>query len=211
LLVASGSNAVMWQCNNSPNQRWDYDESSQQFKLHQNQSVDQPPLCLNIENSANANGALVQLGSCVGQSADTVWKVITPNTYGNIVSGLSGRCLDVTNWSQENGGSVQTWSCTGSQSNQQWYYNSTDLTIRSQLSMNNPVDGTQAPQLCLTAFWSPLQVVSFVSPDNTELVVVAMNQLETPVQFKVTVDIFSSLSLPTSIPPRSIQTYTIPL
>jgi O-glycosyl hydrolase len=52
-LVASGSNAVMWQCNNSPNQRWDYDESTQQIKLHQNQSVDQPPLCLNIQNSAN--------------------------------------------------------------------------------------------------------------------------------------------------------------
>jgi hypothetical protein len=140
-----------------------------------------------------------------------VWKVITPNTYGNIVSGLSGRCLDLTNWSQENGGSVQTWSCSGSQSNQQWYYNSTDLTIRSQMTMDNPVDGTAAPQLCLTGFWSPLQVVSFVSPDNMELVVVAMNQLETPVQFKVTVDVFSGLSLPTSIPPRSIQTYTIPL
>ncbi|MFB9682451.1 ricin-type beta-trefoil lectin domain protein [Streptosporangium vulgare] len=74
--------------------------------------------CLDVANVSQANGALVQIWDCNGQT-NQQWTQTSANelrVYGN-------KCLDVANMSTADGAAVHIWDCNG-QSNQKWRLNS---------------------------------------------------------------------------------------
>jgi hypothetical protein len=80
--------------------------------------------CLDINNSATANGTQAQIWDCNRQSNQSWTYTSTKQLvlYGN-------KCLDANNQGTTNGTTVVIWDCNG-QTNQQWNLN-TDGTIRS--------------------------------------------------------------------------------
>ena len=80
--------------------------------------------CLDINNSATANGTQAQLWDCNGQS-NQAWTY----TSGKQLTIYGNKCLDAYNQGTTNGTMVVIWDCN-SQTNQQWNVNS-DGTIRS--------------------------------------------------------------------------------
>jgi len=81
--------------------------------------------CLDINNSATANGTQAQLWDCNGQT-NQQW-TYTGSKQLSIYGG--SKCLDAYNQGTTNGTSVVIWDCNG-QTNQQWTLAS-DGTVRS--------------------------------------------------------------------------------
>ncbi|MBO9704014.1 MAG: RICIN domain-containing protein [Arthrobacter sp.] len=88
--------------------------------------------CLDIPNSATANGTLPDLWDC-NSGANQQWTTAADGT----VKVYGAKCLDVPNSQASAGAAVEIWDCNGG-ANQQWTVNA-DGTIRSALS----------PTLCL--------------------------------------------------------------
>ena len=190
-----GMNIVLWDCQNSPQQQFVYSNNV----LYIN-STEQ---CLNIQNESTDDGANVQLYQYFPNSANEMWNFQKSNEnsgFDQIISQLNGKCLDLSNSSTVNGANIQMMTCNGGES-QQWVFNSQDGSIRSSIDQSK----------CITAGWSPLLNVAFLSDDGLEVVVVVMNPTNQPLIF----DIFDPLvsntsSIQTSIPAHSIQTYIYP-
>jgi ricin-type beta-trefoil lectin protein len=79
--------------------------------------------CLDINNSATANGSQAQLWDCNGQSNQS-W---TYTSTGRQLMIYGSKCLDAANQGRVNGTPVVIWDCNG-QANQQWSVNA-DGTI----------------------------------------------------------------------------------
>ncbi|MFK0073193.1 RICIN domain-containing protein [Arthrobacter woluwensis] len=88
--------------------------------------------CLDVPNSATANGTLPDLWDC-NSGANQQWTTAADGT----VKVYGAKCLDVPNSQASAGSAVEIWDCNGG-ANQQWTVNA-DGTIRSALS----------PTLCL--------------------------------------------------------------
>ncbi|MEV1288052.1 PQQ-dependent sugar dehydrogenase [Micromonospora sp. NPDC049679] len=97
--------------------------------------------CLDVSNSATADGTQIQLYGCNGTAAQT-WTVAP----GSTVKAL-GKCLDVSGGGSADGTKIQLWSCNGSGA-QNWAAQA-DGTVRNpqsgkclDVSGNNSADGT---------------------------------------------------------------------
>ncbi|WP_433183245.1 ricin-type beta-trefoil lectin domain protein [Actinoallomurus sp. CA-150999] len=89
--------------------------------------------CVDVPNSATANGTQVQLWDCNGQTNQS-WTA----TSGKQLTVYGNKCLDAYNQGTANGTTVVIWDCNG-QTNQQWNVNA-----------NGTVTGVQSG-LCLDA------------------------------------------------------------
>ncbi|WP_460491580.1 RICIN domain-containing protein [Dactylosporangium cerinum] len=72
--------------------------------------------CLDAAGAGTANGTLVQLWTCLNNSAQQ-W---VPRADGTFLNPASGKCLDATAWGTGNGTRLQLWTCGTGQSNQNW-------------------------------------------------------------------------------------------
>jgi hypothetical protein len=70
-------------------------------------------LCLDDRLNSSANGAVVQVWRCNGQSTQ-VWQVMNNGTIQH-----NGLCLDARGFGTTSGTKVQLWACTGG-ANQKW-------------------------------------------------------------------------------------------
>jgi len=104
--TASGSRAVLWDCNGGANQQW---------TLSSGQIVGPGGKCLDVSGGVSANNTPIILFDCHG-SANQQWTL----KNGEIV-GLGGRCVDVSQALTANGTGLILFDCHG-QPNQLWSY-----------------------------------------------------------------------------------------
>ncbi len=94
--------------------------------------------CVEVPNSATANGTQVQLRDC-GQAANQQWTY----TSGKQLTVYGNKCLDASGQGTANGTQVIIWDCHG-QVNQQWNVNAngTITGIQSGLCVDANAQGT---------------------------------------------------------------------
>ncbi|RKN19053.1 DUF1080 domain-containing protein [Micromonospora musae] len=97
--------------------------------------------CLDVRNSATADGTQVQLYTCNGSAAQS-WSVTSNSTVRAL-----GKCLDVSGGGSADGTKIQLWTCNGSGA-QNWSAQA-DGTLRNpqsgkclDVSGNNSADST---------------------------------------------------------------------
>jgi hypothetical protein len=105
--TANGTQAQLWDCNGSANQRWTY-TAGKQLMVYGNK-------CLGTSGQVG-NGAPAAIWDCNGQ-ADQQGNV---NGDGTITAVQSGLFVDASGQGTANGTKVQLWSSTGG-ANQRWH------------------------------------------------------------------------------------------
>ncbi|MGK5742192.1 ThuA domain-containing protein [Micromonospora sp. URMC 103] len=97
--------------------------------------------CLDVRNSATADGTQIQIYTCNGSAAQT-WSVTSNSTVRAL-----GKCLDVSGGGSADGTKIQLWTCNGTGA-QNWSAQA-DGTLRNpqsgkclDVSGNNSADGT---------------------------------------------------------------------
>jgi len=107
----------------------------QQWSIRSDNTIRTPDgsMCLDVYDCGTADGTNVQVYAChpgdgCNSDANQYWKIGNPSGTGPITTMLDGKCLDVYDF---NGPNIDTWDCNGGV-NQQWYYNKTDMTLRSE-------------------------------------------------------------------------------
>ena len=72
-------------------------------------------LCMDAAGAGTANGTLIQVATCNGNTAQQ----FTLRSNGSLLNARSGRCLDIAGWNNANGAGLHLWDCTGG-ANQSW-------------------------------------------------------------------------------------------
>ena len=105
--TANGTQAQLWDCSGSGNQRFTY-TASKQLVVYGNK-------CLDASGRGTSNGTAVIIWDCNGQP-NQQWNI---NSSGTITGVQSGLCLDANAGGTANGTKTILWSCHGG-TNQQW-------------------------------------------------------------------------------------------
>jgi hypothetical protein len=104
--TTNGTQARLWDCNGSANQRWTYTASK---------TLTNGTKCLDASGQGTANGTRTVIWDCHG-GTNQQWNL---NTNGTITGVQSGLCLDASGNGTTNGTLLHLWSCHGG-TNQQW-------------------------------------------------------------------------------------------
>ncbi len=104
--TTNGTQARLWDCNGSANQRWTYTAS---------RTLTNGTKCLDASGQGTANGTKTVIWDCHG-GTNQQWNV---NANGTITGAQSGLCLDASGNGTANGTLLHLWSCHGG-TNQQW-------------------------------------------------------------------------------------------
>ncbi len=104
--TTNGTQARLWDCNGSANQRWTYTAS---------RTLTNGTKCLDASGQGTANGTKTVIWDCHG-GVNQQWNV---NANGTITGVQSGLCLDASGNGTANGTLLHLWSCHGG-TNQQW-------------------------------------------------------------------------------------------
>jgi hypothetical protein len=104
--TASGSKAVLWDCNGGANQQW---------TISGGQIVSAGGKCLDVYGADSTSGTPIVVWDCHG-GANQQWA----QKNGEIV-GLAGKCIDVERSATTNGTPVLLWDCHG-RANQLWSF-----------------------------------------------------------------------------------------
>ncbi len=104
--TTNGTQARLWDCNGSANQRWTYTASK---------TLTNGTKCLDASGQGTANGTRTVIWDCHG-GTNQQWNL---NTNGTITGVHSGLCLDASGNATANGTLIHLWSCHGG-TNQQW-------------------------------------------------------------------------------------------
>ncbi|MDX8032720.1 RICIN domain-containing protein [Lentzea sp. BCCO 10_0856] len=104
--TTNNTQARLWDCTGSTNQRWNH-TSSRQLTVQGK--------CLDASGQGTANGTAAILWDCHG-GLNQQWNV---NADGSITGAQSGLCLDAAGNGTANGTLLQLWTCHGG-TNQQW-------------------------------------------------------------------------------------------
>ncbi|MEV4483113.1 RICIN domain-containing protein [Micromonospora coxensis] len=105
--TTNGTQAQIWDCVGTANQRWT-STASRQLMVYGTK-------CLDAFGQGTTNGTTVVIWDCNGQ-ANQQWNI---NANGTITGVQSGLCLDASGAATANGTKLILWSCNGG-TNQQW-------------------------------------------------------------------------------------------
>ncbi|MEV4492538.1 ricin-type beta-trefoil lectin domain protein [Micromonospora coxensis] len=105
--TTNGTQAQIWDCVGTANQRWT-STASRQLMVYGTK-------CLDASGQGTTNGTTVVIWDCNGQ-ANQQWNI---NANGTITGVQSGLCLDASGAATGNGTKLILWSCNGG-ANQQW-------------------------------------------------------------------------------------------
>lgn len=104
--TANGTAVQLFDCNDTPAQRWSVTEDG---------TVEALGKCLDVTNAGTANGTPVQLYECNGTGAQQ-WR---PRGDASLLNPASGRCLETDGGGSANGTRLVISDCTGGAS-QRW-------------------------------------------------------------------------------------------
>ncbi|WP_245811809.1 ricin-type beta-trefoil lectin domain protein [Actinophytocola xinjiangensis] len=104
--TTNGTQARLWDCDGSADQRWTYTAS---------RTLTNGTQCLDASGQGTANGTKAIIWDCHG-GTNQQWNL---NTNGTITGVHSGLCLDASGNATANGTLIHLWSCHGG-ANQQW-------------------------------------------------------------------------------------------
>ncbi|TFK37401.1 G-X-X-X-Q-X-W domain-containing protein [Crucibulum laeve] len=109
-VFANGTPVQIYDCNNTPAQRWFVNRGSTKVQLANTN------FCLDA-GSSPADGAGMKIWQCYDGLAAQQWFYTDDN---RIALQNQGQCLDLPSGDQTNGRQVQTWQCTDFNTNQIW-------------------------------------------------------------------------------------------
>ena len=105
--TTNGTQAQLWDCAGSTQQRWTY-TAGRQLQVYGNK-------CLDAYGQGTSNGTQAIIWDCHG-GTNQQWNI---NANGTITGVQSGLCLDATGAATANGTKLILWTCNAQQ-NQQW-------------------------------------------------------------------------------------------
>jgi hypothetical protein len=101
--VSNGTSLHLWDCANTPNQQWVYNNG--RLQVYGNWTK-----CLDADNSAGGgNGSKVQLWDCTNATNQS-WVALADGSFRSVAF---GKCLDAIGGSTTNGTKLQIWDCNG--------------------------------------------------------------------------------------------------
>jgi len=106
--------------------------------------------CLDVPNSAQANGTQLDIWTCGGAS-NQIWTLTSGQL--TVYSGSSEKCLDAFNNQTTSGTKVEIWTCNGG-ANQQWAVNSNGTITGTQSGLCLDVTGASTANGALVELWT---------------------------------------------------------
>ncbi|MFF4981336.1 ricin-type beta-trefoil lectin domain protein [Streptomyces sp. NPDC001046] len=103
---SDGKQLWVWDCNNSPAQKWQFASDG---------TVRIGGKCLDVAGADYNDGTPLQLAWCNGNAAQQ----FTLNASHDLVNTVVGKCADIKDNNRGNGAGLQLWTCAGTD-NQKW-------------------------------------------------------------------------------------------
>ncbi|MDT0386219.1 ricin-type beta-trefoil lectin domain protein [Streptomyces dubilierae] len=103
---SDGKQLWVWDCNNSPAQKW-------QFASDGTMRIGGK--CLDVAGANYGDGTPIQIAWCNGNAAQK----FTLNASHDLVNTVVGKCVDIKDNNRGNGAVLQLWTCAGTD-NQKW-------------------------------------------------------------------------------------------
>jgi hypothetical protein len=103
---SDGKQLWVWDCNNSPAQKWQFASDG---------TVRIGGKCLDVAGANYNDGTPIQIAWCSGNAAQK----FTLNGSHDLVNTVVGKCVDIKDNNRGNGAGLQLWTCAGTD-NQKW-------------------------------------------------------------------------------------------
>jgi hypothetical protein len=103
---SDGKQLWVWDCNNSPAQKWQFASDG---------TVRIGGKCLDVAGANYNDGTPIQIAWCSGNAAQK----FTLNGSHDLVNTVVGKCVDIKDNNRGNGDGLQLWTCAGTD-NQKW-------------------------------------------------------------------------------------------
>ncbi|MFD9224686.1 ricin-type beta-trefoil lectin domain protein [Streptomyces sp. NPDC060064] len=103
---SDGKQLFVWDCNNSPAQKWQFASDG---------TVRIKGKCLDVANANYNDGSPIQIAWCSGNAAQK----FVLNASHDLVNTVVGKCVDIKDNNRGSGARLQLWSCAGTD-NQKW-------------------------------------------------------------------------------------------
>ncbi|MFB8775242.1 ricin-type beta-trefoil lectin domain protein [Streptomyces broussonetiae] len=102
-----GTQLMLWTCNGSAAQRWDFRPDG---------TIRSQGLCMDVAWGSTQNGTAIQVARCSGNPAQQFYL----NSTDDLVATIATKCVDIYDGQTGNGTPAVLWPCTGT-ANQTWY------------------------------------------------------------------------------------------